>query len=75
MDPQLKTKSNSKRLLLTILLLSALILGYLLYQSGNLGIGNSCNAIRSRYEKAKETEDYGDVSKYYQQMNEQGCEF
>ena len=75
MNSQKKPKSNSKRRIIIILLLIALILGYFLYRSGSLGIGNSCNALRTRYENAKEKEDYGEVSEYYQRMNDLECEF
>ena len=68
-------KSNPKRFLLVVLILAAVIFGFLLYQPGILGIGNSCNALRTRYESAKEKEDYGEVSKYYQKMNDFDCEF
>ena len=75
MNSQVKPKSNPRRLLLAILIVIALIIGYFLYQSGSLGIGNSCNALRNRYENAKEVEDYAEVSKYYQKMNDSDCEF
>ena len=75
MNSEMKPKLNSKRVFVIIIILSALILGFFLYQSGSLGIGNSCNAVRNRYEKAKDVEDYPEVSFYYQKMNELGCEF
>jgi hypothetical protein len=75
MNSEIKPKSNSRRVFVIIIILTALFLGFFLYQSGSLGIGNSCNAVRNRYEKAKEVEDYAEVSLYYQKMNELGCEF
>jgi len=75
MNSQSKPKMKLRGLLVIILIFAVVIVTYFLIQAGKLNIGNSCTAVRNRYENAKEKEDYGEVSKYYQQMNELGCEF
>lgn len=67
---------NTKKInpvLIGVLILVVILAAVFLFQSGVLG-GSSCEAIRAKYEKAKEVEHYGDVSKYYSQLMQMGCE-
>jgi hypothetical protein len=73
MADQAKPKTKPSRMIYIVLIFVALFCGYLLFQSGILGGGNSCSSLRSGYESAKEVEDYGKVSEYYQKMNDLGC--
>jgi len=73
MEP--REKARTLRYLVIIIILFILVLAFFLFRTGKLNFSNSCDAVRKQYEKAKEVEDYADVSKYYQQMNELNCEF
>lgn len=69
--------SSSKiRWLFLILVIVAVLLGaFLAFQSGVLGLGNSCAALKRGYDKAAEVEDYPKVSEYFTKMSDKGCEF
>jgi hypothetical protein len=69
--------SNSKiRQWIIGLVIIAVILGaFLAYQSGFLGLGNSCSSLKRGYDKAAAVEDYTKVSEYFIKMSAKGCEF
>lgn len=69
--------SNSKiRQWIIGLVIIAVILGaFLAYQSGFLGLGNSCAALKRGYDMAAAVEDYPKVSEYFSKMSAKGCEF
>lgn len=69
-----QAKPNFSRVIVVILVLVALVLGFLLYQSGFIGGGNTCSSLRKGYERASAKEDYGKVSEYYSKMAELGCD-
>lgn len=70
-------KSSSRiQLWILILVIVAVVLGaYLAYQSGVLGLGDSCVALKRGYDKAAAVEDYPKVSEYFTKMSAKGCEF
>jgi len=58
------------------LVIIAVIMGvFLAYQSGFLGLGNSCAALKRGYDQAAAVEDYPKVSEYFSKMSAKGCEF
>jgi hypothetical protein len=61
---------------IVVLVIIAILLGaFLAYQSGFLGIGNSCAALKRGYDKAAVVEDYPKVSEYFTKMSAKGCDF
>jgi UPF0716 family protein affecting phage T7 exclusion len=69
--------SSSKiRQWILILVIVAVVLGaFLAYQTGFLGLGNSCAALKQGYEKAAAVENYPKVSEYFTKMSAKGCDF
>lgn len=68
-------KKKSNRMVLALMILIVLAVAFFVYQSGILGIGNSCAALKRGYDKAAEVEDYPLVSEYFSKLSAKGCEF